>query len=146
MNDEKLVWRGHPSQVVNLGAYLLCLLLCWLVVPIFIGLWKWIENRCRIYEVTSQRVKVSSGVFTRKTEDLELYRVRDIALLEPFWLRLFGLGNLVLTTNDVSSPSLTLLAVPEVHQLREELRQHIETCRDQKRVRVAEFEEGDLTT
>ena len=32
MAEEQGLWKGSPSQVVNLGTYLLCLLLCWLVV------------------------------------------------------------------------------------------------------------------
>jgi uncharacterized membrane protein YdbT with pleckstrin-like domain len=140
MSDEQTVWKGPSSQVVHLGTYILCVLFCWLIVPIFIGLWKWIQNRCRVYEVTTERVRISTGVFSRKSDDLELYRVKDITLLEPFWLRLFGLGNIVITTNDVSTPTLTLEAIPKALTLRDELRTHVEECRERKKVRLAELE------
>ncbi len=140
MEEEKTVWKGNSSQVVNLGTYVLCFLLLWLIVPIFIAIWKWIENRCRVYEVTTQRIRIASGVFTKRTEELELYRVNDTSMLEPFWYRQFGAGNIILTTNDISNPTLTLEAIKGAANLREEIRKNVEICRDRKRVRVTEME------
>jgi hypothetical protein len=61
-------------------------------------------------------------------------------VIEPFWQRIFSLGNIIITTHDASSPQLTLEALPEPMAIREKLRTAIEECRDRKRVRVAEFE------
>jgi len=140
MEEEKTIWKGSSSQVINLGTYVICFLLVWLIVPIFVALWKWIENRCRVFEVTTQRIRVTQGVFTKTTNELELYRVTDTTLVEPFWYRQFGAGNIILTTNDVSSPTLTLEAIKGAADLREQIRRNVEICRDRKRVRVAEME------
>lgn len=138
--SEQTLWKGSSSQLLHFGTYLLCGLFCWLVVPIFIALAKWIQTRCRVYEITTERIKITRGVFSRQTEQLELYRLRDYTLVEPFWLRMFGLGNILLTTADDSSPSLTIEAVPEAGALRDQIRKHVELRRDRKRVRVTEFE------
>ena len=53
---------------------------------------------------------------------------------------MFSLGNIVVTTNDASTPTLTLEALPGAAQTREALRNAIEDCRDRKRVRIAELE------
>ena len=156
MSDEKAIFQGSPSQVLNLNVFLGCGLgvillivlsfLVWsaflllLPVPIGIAIWKWLEVKCRLFELTTERIKMSAGVLTRRTDELELYRVNDITVVEPFFLRLFSLGNVVITTNDVSSPTLTIPAIKEVKKLREELRKHVEVCRDRKRVRVTEME------
>jgi uncharacterized membrane protein YdbT with pleckstrin-like domain len=140
MEDERTVWKGSSSQVINLGTYVLCFLLIWLVVPLFIWIWKWIENRCRVYEITTQRVRITKGVFTKRTDELELYRVNDTSLLEPFWYRRFGAGNIILNTNDTTNPVLTLEAIKGAAQLREEIRKNVEICRERKRVRVTEME------
>jgi uncharacterized membrane protein YdbT with pleckstrin-like domain len=139
--EERTVWKGNSSQVINLGTYVVCGLLCWLVVPIFIAIWKWIENKCRVYEVTTERVRVTAGVFSKRTDELELYRVKDTSLVEPFVYRMAGAGNVVLTTIDASTPGLTLEAVKDAGVIREELRRNVEACRDRKRVRVAELDE-----
>lgn len=138
MAEEQSLWKGSPSQAVNLGTYLLCLLLVWLVVPLFYAIWRWIDTNLTEYELTSQRLAFRSGVFNRKTEEIELYRVRDSSLDEPMLLRLFGAGNIVVYATDSSSPTLVLRAVKAAADVRQKLRATVEAARDQKRVRSIE--------
>jgi len=138
MAEEQSLWKGSPAQVVNLGTYFVCLLLCWLVVPIFYALWRWIDTRLTEYELTSQRLVFRSGVFNRKTEEIELYRVRDSSLDEPLLLRLFGTGNIVLYATDSSAATFVLRAVKAAADVRQKLRAAVEAARDQKRVRSIE--------
>ena len=141
MNDvEKTIWEGTPSQVLNLKIYILCVLLCWLVVPIFIAIAKWLKLKCYKFEITTERIRITEGIFSKKIEELELYRIKDARVIEPFWLRLFSLGNIVLTTSDRSHPTLVIPAVPDVRGLREQLRNHIERMRLLKGVREVDFE------
>ena len=142
MNEqETLIWEGHPSQWSNFVAFFLCVLLCWLVVPIFIGLWRWLETRCFIYRITNERIVMTRGVLTKRTEELELYRVKDATLIEPFWLRLVSLGNIVLTTSDRTTPIVSITAVPNAAGLREELRRSVERMRALKGVRETDVGE-----
>jgi uncharacterized membrane protein YdbT with pleckstrin-like domain len=140
-SDEQLIWKGHSSAVVHFGTFLLCGLFCWLVVPIFIGLWKWIQNRCRVYEITTERIKISQGVFSRSTEEVELYRVRDYRLEEPFWIRMFHLGNIVLATTDNTNQGVVIEAIPDADELRNQIRKHVELCRLRKNVHITELEQ-----
>ena len=139
-SEEKTIWEGSPSQVLNLKLYILCILFCWLVVPLIIAIVKWLKLKCNKYEITTERIRVTEGVFSKKIEELELYRVKDAKVIEPFWLRLFSLGNIVLTTSDRSHPTLVIPAVPDVRGLREQLRTHIERMRLLKGVREVDFE------
>ncbi|MEZ5300332.1 MAG: PH domain-containing protein [Verrucomicrobiales bacterium] len=43
------------------------------------------------YELTNERLKLSTGVLNRKTDVLELYRVKDMELEKPLHFRIFGL-------------------------------------------------------
>ncbi|MBL9126224.1 MAG: PH domain-containing protein [Verrucomicrobiales bacterium] len=133
--DESVIWQGNPSNALNFWLNLSCLLL----LPIPWALWRWIELRNHDITISSERVRLTTGIFDKRTEELELYRVRDTTFLQPFILRLFGKGNLTLTTTDASSPSLTLLGIPADPKLRDDLRRAIEACRDRKRARVAEL-------
>ena len=90
--------------------------------------------------ILAKRITTTVGIFSRHKWDIELYRVKDSTVIEPFWQRLFGLGNIVITTNDTTTPSLTLEALPHAKDTREKLRAAIEECRDRKRVRIAELE------
>lgn len=140
MSAEREVWFGTPSQVVNLGTFIIMGLFFWLVFPLFIILWKWLVVKNIKYELTTERLRTRYGVLNKKIDELELYRVRDYQFEQPFFLRLFSLGNIVLQTSDRSHPEVTLRAIPDGENLRERLRTHVEACRTTKRVREVDFE------
>ena len=105
------------------------------MVPLLYAIWKWIETRCHRCVVSSQRIRETEGVFSKRTDSTELYRVKDVVLLQPFSLRMFGLGNIELRSSDASSPLLMLHAVPNAVDLREKILLAAETRRDAKGVR-----------
>ena len=135
MAEEKLIWSGSPSQVINIPVFALCVLLIWLVVPLFIIVWKWLVTRMTRYELTTERLRTRSGVLNKKLDELELYRVRDYKLDQPVWLRLFSLGNIILQTSDLSNPTIVLRAIPNSENVREQIRTYVEACRVKKGVR-----------
>ena len=157
--EETVVWRGTPSQWTNVGTYLFCLVLAAAVVAayilvkpqqplILIGLalpvlWmvsRWIGTRCNRYEITSERVKITTGLLSRQTSEIELYRVRDYSVVEPFWLRLVGCGNIVLVTADRTTPHIVLRAIPHVAKLKDQIRMHTENMRQRRGVRELEID------
>jgi uncharacterized membrane protein YdbT with pleckstrin-like domain len=140
MVEERTVWNGTPSQVVNLPAFILLGLFFWLVVPLLVILWKWLAVKFTKYELTTERLRLRHGVLNKETDDLELYRVRDYKLVQPFWLRLFSLGNVVLKTSDRSHPEVTIKAIKDGEAMRELLRKYVEENRVRKKVREVDFE------
>jgi len=137
---EEIVWRGTSSQWKNFGVYLLCGLFCWLIVPLFFALVYYFQTRCKVFELTTQRFKITSGVFTKTTETLELYRVKDIETRQPFFSRLVGIENVQMTTSDASSPIVLVDAVPSSVGFADKLRNQVEIIRQQKRVREIDIE------
>ena len=164
VDQEKIIWTAHPSQITNFGIYAGCLAAIAAIVAAFflipnprpagvticlgvllgvaviVFLIRWIVTRSRTYQVTSERIKIIEGILNRRTEEVELYRVRDYKLTEPFWLRLFGLGNITISSTDNSNPTVVLSAIRDPNGRREELRKYVEVCRDKKRVRITEME------
>jgi uncharacterized membrane protein YdbT with pleckstrin-like domain len=159
-SQEQTLFKGSSSPLVNIGTYLLCGLIAaaagifaFIAAPplsfvlggvaiVALGymLVSWLFIKVRVYEVTTERIRISNGVVTRRTDELELYRVKDTTLVEPFLLRIFSLGDLEITTNDTTTPFLRMQAIRGARQLREDLRKSVEMCRDKKRVRLAELE------
>jgi len=137
---EETVWRGTSSQWKNFGVYLLCGLFCWLIVPIFFAVARYLQTKCKIFELTTQRFKITSGIFTKVTETLELYRVKDIETRQPFLSRLVGIENVQMTTSDASSPFVLVDAVPSSVGFADKLRNQVEIIRQQKRVREIDIE------
>src|ERR1700676_3210389 len=107
---EETVWQGRSSQWKNFGVFILCGLFCWLIVPIFIALARYLQTKCKIYELTTERLKITEGVFSKVTDTLELYRVKDIEVRQPFLYRRFGLENIHVQTSDLFSPSFLIAA------------------------------------
>lgn len=144
MAAEEQIWTGSPSQVTNLGVFLLCGLLALTglgaMFALPFALWRYLVTKCLRYELTSQRLKVHSGVLSKKIEELELYRVRDTQFDQPFFLRLFGLGNVLLVSSDSTTPVSSIHGIRDAQQLRDRLRNLVEERRDLKRVRVGEFD------
>ena len=135
MNQETPIWSGSPSQWVNFPGYLFCLLFCWLIVPLFVMLWQWLVLKNTTYELSSQRLKLRYGVLNKDINDLELYRVRDYKLEQPFFLRLVGLSNIKLNTADSTTPVVVLRGVRDGESLRDKIRSAVEQCRITKGVR-----------
>jgi uncharacterized membrane protein YdbT with pleckstrin-like domain len=138
--SEALVWSGSPSQVLNLPVFVVCTLLCWLVVPIFYALWKWLVVRNIRHELTTERLKLRHGVLNKHLDELELYRVRDYRLEQPFLLRIFSLGNIIIRTADTTHPEVTLRAVRDGENVLELVRRYVEECRAKKNVRALDLD------
>ena len=98
MNDDELIiWEGRPSHVKDLGYYSLCLLLAPLIVPLALMLWRYLDTHFHQYGITSERLRVSKGILSKRTKEMELYRVKETSLDQPLFLRLFRLANVVVT-------------------------------------------------
>lgn len=138
--NEQSVWKGHPSHLVNLGLYVLCILLCFLIVPLFVAFWVWLKTRSNVYQITTERVLRTVGIFSRVTDTLELYRVKDLRVDQPLSLRIFGLCTIVLLTSDHTNPVFTVPAVKFNLGLQDKIRALVEQRRDVKHVREIDLE------
>ncbi len=130
-SSEHEVWSGTPSQWQNLGWWVACVL----VIPIPWALWNALVTRSTRYALTDQRLKTTRGVFNRVTDDLELYRVKDTHFQQTFWQRMAGIGDIVLSTSDTTTPTVVLASIRDAEGVRERIRGLVEQRRDAKRVR-----------
>jgi len=153
--EEIIIWEGSQSQVLNFGIHLSMLFISAIiivlgiivfppvilavVIPLAYMFYKWLKIRTNRYKITSERIFFTTGIFSKKTEAMELYRVKDIDVYEPFWQRIFKLGNIELSSSDETTPRFLLLAVPKPAALQNEIRKNVEIRRDVKRVRGVEF-------
>ncbi len=101
----------------------------------------WWANRATVYELTTQRLRITRGILNRRLDELELYRVKDYVMEQPFLLRLLGLGNITIVTSDATTPTVALRAVAGVAGVREKLRNAVQAERDRKRVRELDVDD-----
>ncbi len=156
MSEENTLWKGSPSQWLNIGPFTVALLL---VVGIIVAgvffppayaallltfgymLWKYLVVRSHVFELTSERLRVTSGVINQKIDEIELYRVKDSLMVRTWWMRLTGLASIELETSDRSLPKLVVPAIHHGEQMRELLRKQVELERDRKRVRETDVDD-----
>jgi hypothetical protein len=155
--EETLVWSGSPSQWLNFGTFLVCglaaagfiagwkiwdepLIALGAVVPIVAAFWSWLTVKTSKFEVTTQRITSQVGIFSRRRWDMELYRVKDTTLHEPFLLRLVSRANIEVVSSDKSTPNMTIPAVYDAENLRQKIRVNVEQMRITRRVRELDFE------
>jgi uncharacterized membrane protein YdbT with pleckstrin-like domain len=164
---EQSVWRGTASQSKNFAAFagwglisllLICFsvfvsraanpqiamvgpfLLLLLVLPVIMVVARYLKTKNKVYELTTERLKFTQGVFSKVTDTLELYRVKDIETRQPFSHRLMGIENVQLNTSDTSSPFVLIEAIPRSIGLADKIRNEVETIRQQKGVREIDIE------
>ena len=162
---EETLWTGSSSQVKNLKPFAVCALAMiaifatggwlmskdwgkpyggWLLllalVPIGIAIWKWLQVRARKYQLTTERLLITTGIVNVVTNSLELYRVRDIRMSQPVFLRVFNLENVDLTTSDLSSPVVSVDHVPKAEMIGNKIRTQVEACRLTKGTREIEMQ------
>ena len=138
---EEPLWQGRPSQWTNFIPFILCIL----IIPIPWAFYRWLVTNCTSYSITTQRLRKSSGILTKHFDDLELYRVKDSTVTQPFWLRMVGLGNITLHTSDTTTPTLVLPAIKDPLAVHDLLRQEIERLRRERGVRELDVHDHDVS-
>ena len=150
MQPEKTIHQTSPSQIVNLKHFLLAgilaagvivlalllanpILYALLVVPAVYAWWKWMLIKTLRFTLTDQRIIISTGVFHKVTNETELYRVRDTTIEEPFFYRMFGVGNIIVYSTDDAEDRLHFNAFPKPHWIKDQIRNYAEVCRKNRR-------------
>lgn len=133
---EELLFSGHPAVIQTVGGLLLAILTLGLSAIV-----SFIQTRGTHYKITSQRICVERGVFGKRMEQIDLYRVVDYVVEKPFGQRLVGTGNLVLEAMDKTTPELRIEGIKtDVTALYERLRYSTEQEKKKRGVRVMDVE------
>jgi hypothetical protein len=106
-----------------------------------VGIWAlvlWLRRMQAQYRITTQRIELRDGLVNVRRRTIELFRVQDFEVVEPLFLRIRGAGNLVIRSLDPEEGEVTLVAVPDVHAVYEQVRAASLTSRRGERVRVFE--------
>ena len=165
VEKERILWKGKPSQVVNydrFARYCTCFLfliplhLFWsdfvpadsplnmaktlatialIVLPIVMIIKDYLTISTTSYDVTTQRFIHNYGIFSRVSEETELFRVKDISSTQPFFMRIFGYGNIILQTSDLSNPVSVIMGINNTPKLQNLLRKQVDHMRTIKQVR-----------
>lgn len=137
--DEQIIWVGRSSQLINVVTFSICFLFGWMIFPLVIAYMIYLKTKTTVYVVTQERLLVYSGIFNKRIDDLELYRVKDTAYYQPFIFRFFNLSNIQLYSSDISWGESSIPGIEHGMELREKVRRIVETVRIQKGVSEIDY-------
>jgi hypothetical protein len=128
---ERTLFSGRPAALYSVGRWAVA------VVTLGIaGLCYWIASLSTRFELTTQRVRIVRGVFSKSRQDTELFRIDDIVLEQPLGMRMLGHAVLTLRSTDRSTPEIRLYGIPGLDGLAEKLRECSQRERERRGVKV----------
>ncbi len=133
---EELLFSGHPALIPGLGALLLACVTLGISVLV-----AWFSTKGTHYKITTERIVIEHGLFSKRMEQLDLYRIVDYVVERPFGQRVMGTGNLVLKAMDKTTPDVRIEGIKtDVVSLYEKLRYATEQEKRRRSVRVVDIE------
>jgi uncharacterized membrane protein YdbT with pleckstrin-like domain len=134
--NEELLFSGRPALIQGLGGLVLAILTLGISVLV-----AFFQTRGVHYKITSQRVVIERGMFSKRMEQLDLYRVVDYVVERPFGQRIMGTGNIILEAMDKTTPEIRIVGIKtNVMSLYERLRYSTEQEKKKRGVRVLDIE------
>ncbi|WP_233842330.1 PH domain-containing protein [Dyella sp. 2HG41-7] len=130
---ERTLFSGHPRVIYIFHQYVMC------VITLGIALFfYWIRSLSTTFVITTQRVRVEQGLFSKVQRNLELFRVDHFDVVKPIGMQALGLCEVLLHSSDEGMPSVLLYGIPGLEQLADELREC--SLRERTRRRVMPIE------
>jgi uncharacterized membrane protein YdbT with pleckstrin-like domain len=106
-----------------------------LVSVLFSGgaLYRYWQIRQTVYNLDTEVLHISTGIFLRRTDSLELYRVKDYIVTRNLLMQVFGLMNLTLLTTDLTGPVIILKGIPK-SDLPDIIRERVQRARQNSKI------------
>lgn len=95
------------------------------------------------YRLSGDRLFCETGFFNIKSDEVLLYRVRDLQLNMTLGQRIFGVGTVCVVSSDKSVPHLDLKNVKRPREVKELIHQNVEAAKDKRRMRTTELVGGE---
>lgn len=115
VDDERELWQGTPDPVLS---------------PV--------AARTTSYMLTTERLKIASGLLGRKGEQIELYRVRDVKVNRSLAQRARKRGDLIVASADATAPVFTFESIADPDAVAELVRKQVGEARRRRGVTARE--------
>ena len=109
--------RDFLAQYSTIVWSIIAIVILWQVVEVFLALTR---IRTTKYTITTQRLILESGVFSKEVQEIDLRYIDDTQFRQSFIQRMLGIGSVVIVSKDVASH--TLRGIPDPRGVRELIR------------------------
>jgi len=115
---ERMAWLHlSTQQAAVFGKYRLLAGLALGLVVLMVLFYKAMQLKMTHYEVSADRIEFGRGIFDRKVDNLDMFRVVDIKLRRSVLDCIVGVGTVLLTTTDKSHPEFAFEKVRDARGL-----------------------------
>jgi uncharacterized membrane protein YdbT with pleckstrin-like domain len=73
-----------------------------------------LQNRCKQYVLTSERLYIEEGILVKNMRDIPIQKINDIDLSQDPVQRLFGSGDIIVLTGNNSATRINNIDHPEI--------------------------------
>jgi membrane protein YdbS with pleckstrin-like domain len=109
---EQMAWLGlSAEQAAVFGRYRLLAGAALGLLVVMVLFYKIMQVRMTYYKVSADRIEFGKGIFDRKVDNLDMFRVVDLKLRRSFLDCIVGVGTVLLTTTDKSHPEFVFQKV-----------------------------------
>jgi len=91
------------------------------------------------YSLSNDRLFVDQGLIKLHSEEILLYRVRDLSFSQSLGQRIFGVGSVTIQSSDKTSPILELRNIKNAFDVKELIHENVEKMKLERRMRVGEI-------
>ncbi len=115
---ESVLFAGHPAVIHSAWQ--------WLVVACTLGvayIYYWIQSLATQYEITTQRVRIETGILSKSKESVELFRIDHFDVLKPLGMRMLGQCVLQLRSTDTNFSTVVVFGIPGLEKMADSLRE-----------------------
>ncbi len=138
--SEKLVWKGHPSHLCYIVAYFFGGIYILGIITVLLGgiyilggitaplglmiiVWAFLDQRYRIYTLTTKRVTMKNGILSRQTEEIMLDDIRNIVMKQGIIERLLGIGSVEIACAGTAAVEMKFRGVVDPDGLKSKIAQ-----------------------
>jgi membrane protein YdbS with pleckstrin-like domain len=138
LSKQAVIFEGTPSWKAWFWSYVFACILSLVVVGLVWVLVLELRRKGTRYKLTGRTIDFEAGVFSKRIETVQLWRVQDIDFQQSFFDRVFNIANIHITTTDRSTPELDLRGLPASREVFERLKDAADLARQQRVVGLVE--------
>ena len=123
-----------PFMSSTVGVYLQMLVsFCSLLLAILL-IARYITLTAVVWVISESTLCRISGVFSRHTDYIELYRVVDYSESQTFWQKLWGVKTVCIISSDKTDSTMMMYGISARQDIVHEIRNRVETCKNQRKI------------
>lgn len=103
------------------------------------------------YKLSEDRLFLERGLLNHRSDEILLYRVRDLSVRISFGQRILGVGTVCVVSSDKNLPHMDMINIKFPNEVKELVHQQVEKAKEKRRMHSMElmddgnYDAGDIS-